>query len=152
MVNFTLRPMTIPERKYSYMQSPQIQEQTGNIGWLRGDFGPNDNWFFTTWLDFYPQWKSDEFKQDVDDVINALRSEEYGLLKNRVAMRSFGQAHKESEMQGNYTTEFGFRADTKNYAFLLRCVPVRGDYNFYCYCYVKEWLDKYLDKYIEKSV
>lgn len=47
-------------------------------------------------------------------------------------------------MQGHYTTEFGFRADTEKYAFLLRCNPTKGDYNFYCSCYVKEWLDKHI--------
>lgn len=51
MANFTLRPMTVSERKYSYVQSPQIQGQTGNIGYLRGDFGSNGNWFYTTWFD-----------------------------------------------------------------------------------------------------
>lgn len=50
MANFTLRPMTVSERKYSYVQSPQIQGQTGNIGYLRGDFGSNGNWFYTTWF------------------------------------------------------------------------------------------------------
>ena len=82
MADFTLRPMTIPERKYSYAQSSQLQGQTGNIGHLRGDFGSNDNLFYTTWFDARPQLKSDEFKQDLDDVINAMRSEEYGLLQN----------------------------------------------------------------------
>ena len=51
MADFTLRPMTIPERKYSYAQSSQLQGQTGNIGHLRGDFGSNDNLFYTTWFD-----------------------------------------------------------------------------------------------------
>lgn len=34
--------------------------------------------------------------------------------------------------------------DTEKYAYLLRCNPIRGDYNFYCYCYVREWLDKHM--------
>lgn len=34
--------------------------------------------------------------------------------------------------------------DTKKYAYLLRLNPAKGDYNFYCYCYVKEWLDKHI--------
>ena len=62
MVDFTLRPMTIPERKYSYAQSSQLQGQTGNIGYLRGDFGSSGDQFYTTWFDTRPQWKSDEFK------------------------------------------------------------------------------------------
>ena len=146
MTDFTLRPLTVPERKYTYAQSSQLQGQTGNIGYLRGDFGSSGDQFYTTWFDTRPQWKSDEFKRDLDDVINALRSEKYGLLKNRVAMRSFGRANKDSEIQNSYATVFGFRADTEKYAFLLRCIPVRGDYNFYCFCYVKEWLDKHIEE------
>lgn len=34
--------------------------------------------------------------------------------------------------------------DTEKYAYLLRCNPIRGDYNFYCYCYVREWLDRHM--------
>ena len=118
-----------------YAQSSQLQGQTGNIGYLRGDFGSSGNQFYTTWFDTRPQWKSDEFKRDLDDVINALRSEEYGLLQSRSQMVRYGRENKESEMQGAYTTEFGFRADTEKYAFVLRCNPTRGDYNFYCLCY-----------------
>ena len=138
MTDFTLRPLTVPERKYTYAQSSQLQGQTGNIGYLRGDFGSSGDQFYTTWFDTRPQWKSDEFKRDLDDVINALRSEEYGLLQSRSQMVRYGRENKESEMQGAYTTEFGFRADTEKYAFVLRCNPTRGDYNFYCLCYVKE--------------
>ena len=146
MTDFTLRPLTVPERKYTYAQSSQLQGQTGNIGYLRGDFGSSGDQFYTTWFDTRPQWKSDEFKRDLDDVINALRSEEYGLLQSRSQMVRYGRENKESEMQGAYTTEFGFRADTEKYAFVLRCNPTRGDYNFYCLCYVKEWLDKHIEE------
>ena len=146
MTDFTLRPLTVPERKYTYAQSSQLQGQTGNIGYLRGDFGSSGDQFYTTWFDTRPQWKSDEFKRDLDDVINALRSEEYGLLQSRSQMVRYGRESKESEMQGAYTTEFGFRADTEKYAFVLRCNPTRGDYNFYCLCYVKEWLDKHIEE------
>ena len=146
MANLTLRPMTVSERKYSYVQSPQIQGQTGNIGYLRGDFGSNGNWFYTTWFDTRSQWKSDEFTQDLDDVINALRSHNYGLLRDRATMYSVCRENKDSEMKGNYTTEFGFRADSEKYAFLLRCIPVQGDYNFYCFCYVRKWLDKHIEE------
>ena len=146
MADFTLRPLTVPERKYTYAQSSQLQGQTGNIGYLRGDFGSSGDQFYTTWFDTRPQWKSDEFKRDLDDVINALRSEEYGLLQSRSQMVRYGRENKESEMQGAYTTEFGFRADTEKYAFVLRCNPTRGDYNFYCLCYIKEWLDKHIEE------
>ena len=37
MTDFTLRPLTVPERKYTYAQSSQLQGQTGNIGYLIPD-------------------------------------------------------------------------------------------------------------------
>lgn len=42
--------------------------------------------------------------------------------------------------------EYGFRAETEKHAFLFRCNPAQGDYNIYCYCYVKEWLDWHIQK------
>ena len=95
MTDFTLRPLTVPERKYTYAQSSQLQGQTGNIGYLRGDFGSSGNQFYTTWFDTRPQWKSDEFRRDLDDVINALRSEEYGLLQSRSQMVRYGRSASE---------------------------------------------------------
>lgn len=139
-----IRPLTETERKYTYTQDMQIQGQTGCIGHLRGDFGRNGNGFFTTWDDHRSQWKTDEFKAELDDVINALRSDEYGLLQNRSAMRKYAAQFPESCFEGNYSTEYGFRAETEKHAFLIRCNPVEGDYNFYCYCHVKEWLDHHI--------
>jgi hypothetical protein len=149
--NMQIRPLTETERKYTYIQSQQIVGQTGCIGHLRGDFGSNGNSFFTSWNDYRDNLKTDEFKADLDNVINALRSEEYGLLENRSAMRHFAAKHPGSDMDGNYCTEYGFRAETDKYAFLLRCNPTQGDYNFYCYCYVKDWLDSHI-KSAEKGI
>lgn len=139
-----IRPLTEAEQKYTYTQSMQLQGQTGCIGHLRGDFDKGGNGFFTSWDDHRKQWKTDEFKSELDDVINALRSSEYGLLENRSAMSKYAAQYPESTFQGNYCTEYGFRAETEKHAFLIRCNPTPGDYNFYCYCYVKEWLDQHI--------
>lgn len=139
-----IRPLTPQEQKYTYSQSMQLEGQTGCIGHLRGDFGSSGNGFYTTWFDTRTQWKTDEFKAEIDDVINALCSEDYGLLENRSAMRAYAAKQPDSAFQGSYCTEYGFRVDTEKHAYLLRCNPARGDYNFYCYCYVKEWLDKHI--------
>lgn len=139
-----IRSLTEAERQYTYTQSMQIQGQTGCIGHLRGDFDKSGNGFFTTWNDHRTQWKTEEFKAELDDVVNALRSPEYGLLMNRSAMRVYVAQHPESIIEGNYCTEYGFRAETEKHAFLFRCNPLQGDYNFYGYCYVKEYLDDHI--------
>ncbi len=146
-----IRPMTQAERKYSYTQSMQLQGQTGNIGYLRGDFDSSGYGFFTTWNDHATRLKTDDFKAEFDDVINALRSDEYGLLKNRPAMSEYARKYPDSAFQGNYCTEFFFRADTEKHAYLIRCNPNKGDYNFYCYCYVSEWLDRHMQN-AEKGI
>lgn len=139
-----IRPLTEAERKYTYTQSMQLLGQTGCIGHLRGDFDRSGNGFFTSWDDHRKEYKTDEFKAQLDDVINALRSEEYGLLQNRSGMWKYAGQYPESSFEGNYCTEYGFRADTGNHSFLIRCNPTLGDYNFYCYCYVTKWLDQHL--------
>lgn len=141
-----IRSINYPERKYTYSQSMQLEGQTGCIGHLRGDFGSNGNGFFTTWFDHRQIWKTDEFKSVFDDMVNALRSDEYGLLKSRTEMVKFSKDFPGSIMKGSYTTEYGFRVDMDKYAFLLRCNPNRGDYNFYCYCYVAEYLDHHISE------
>ncbi len=146
-----IRPSTEAERKYTYTLSMQLQGQTGCIGHLRGDFDRDGNSFFTSWDDHWDKWKTDEFVAELDEVINALRSDEYGLLQNRSAMSKYAAQFPESYYQGIYCTEYGFRAETEKHAFLFRCNPSPGDYNFYCYCYVKERLDHHM-KEAEKGI
>jgi len=141
-----IRPMHFEERKYTYEQSSQLMSQTGSIGRLRGDFGRSGTEFWTTWEDHQQDLKSDAFKAELDEVINALRSEEYGLLKDRRSMVSYSRAEPDSTFKGNYTTEYGFRVDTKGHAFLIRCNPQQGDYNFYCFCFVSKWLDQNIER------
>ena len=141
-----IRALTPAEQKYTYAQSMQLEGQTANIGHLRGDFDSSGYGFYTTWTDTRTQWKTDEFKAEFDEVINALRSDKYGLLKNRSAMSAYARQYADSAFKGCYCTEYGFRVDTEKHAYLLRCNPTRGDYNFYCYCFVKEWLDKHIQK------
>lgn len=140
-----IRALTPAEQKYTYAQSMQLEGQTSNIGHLRGDFATSGYGFYTTWFDTRPQWKTDEFKKELDEVINSLR-EEKGLLHNRYDMSAFAKHYPESAFAGSYCTEYGFRVDTEKHAFLFRCNPTKGDYNFYCYCFVKEWLDKHIQK------
>ena len=146
-----IRAIAPNEWKYTYAQSTQLEGQTGVIGHLRGDFASSGYGFYTTWFDTRPQRKSDEFKAEFDEVIHALR-EDKELLHNRYDMSPFARRFPDSAFKGNYCTEYGFRVDTEKHAYLLRCNPTKGDYNFYCYCYVKEWLDRHISNAKRASV
>ena len=142
-----LRELKKEEKNYTYTASPEIKLKTGCIGHLRGDFGSSGIEWYSTWFEHNPELKTQEFSKEIDSVINDLRfGNEYGkLMASRDDMARYCYSHPDSSFEGNYTREYGFRADTEKYSFLFRLNLNRGDYNFYCYCYEKEALDKHLE-------
>ena len=136
--------MTPADRLYVYKQSSQLEGQTGCIGHLRGDFGSGQE-FFSSWFDHRREYKTDEFKAEFDEVVNTLREKD-GLLCTRDSMTRFCYQHPESELEGNYCAEYGFRLQTPQHTYLLRCNPNYGDYNFYLYAYVARFLEQHMEK------
>lgn len=145
-MDMTFRTAEPQERNYTYSQSQQISMQTGLIGHLRGDMDTDGNGFFTSWDDFRSDLKTQAFKDEFDNVINALRFDEQygGVLKDRRSLSSYCYQHTESGFDASYCTEYAFRADTEKYAYVFRLNPNKGDYNLYCYCYVRDWLDQHI--------
>ena len=139
-----LRPMTLAERNYSYTQSQQLIMQTGCIGHLRADFGSDNKHFYSSWNDHRADLKSEDFKHEFEEVINTLRGEEkYGaVFKNRGALLSLCIRTPESSFENG--KEYGFRADTDHYSYMFRLNPGKGEYNIYCYCYLRQWLDRHM--------
>lgn len=140
-----LRPMTQPEKMYCYSQSSQIRYQTGNIGYLRADMDTDGNGFYSSWNGFNRDWKTQDFKDEFDQVINQLRfgDTSEAFLANRRDLAKYCFSHPGAVINNS---EFGFRANTDNYSYMIRLNPNRGEYNLYCYCYKKEWLDHHLQE------
>lgn len=146
-MDMTMRAMNPAERNYCYAQSQQISMQTGLIGHLRADMDSSGTGFFSSFFNFRADLKTEDFKTEFDAVINALRFDESygGILKDRSALSSYCHGIPESSFVGD-GREFGFRVDTKQYSYMLRLNPNRGEYNLYCYCYQKKWLDRHLQQ------
>ena len=148
-----IRPVTLPERSYTYSQSQQISMQTGFIGYLRADMDSNGEGFFSSWNDFRKDLKTQAFKDEFDEVINGFRDEGY-FLHNRAALSKYCNSHPEAsfgkDSLGN-EREYGVRVNTDQYAYLMRLNPHKGEYNLYCYCYRRDWLDQHL-KDAEKGI
>jgi len=144
--NFELKTMTETERMYTYSQSQQISMQTGLIGYLRADMGTDGKGFYSTWNDFRNDLKTQKFKDEFDEVINSLKTD---FLKDRTTLARYCSEHSESSFGkdnlGN-VREYGARVNTDNYAYLLRLNPHKDEYNLYCYCYRKDWLDRHMRK------
>lgn len=149
MIEYEKRAMIEAEDKYTFRQSTQISMQTGLIGHLRADMDTDGNGFFSSWFDLREELKTDEFKAEFDDVINSLR-EEGDILHNRRALAKYCYCTPQSRMQEE-PGYYGVRVDTEKYAYLLRLNPDRGEYNLYCYCYRRDWLDQHL-KDAEKGI
>ncbi len=142
MAEYEKRAMIEVEDKYTFRQSSQISSQTGLIGYLRADMDTDGNGFFSSWNGWRDDLKTDEFKAEFDEVINSLR-EEGDILHNRGALRKYCQSTPQSRM--NTEQEYyGVRVDTEKYAYLMRLNPNKGEYNLYCYCYRRDWLDDHI--------
>lgn len=148
-----IRPATLPERSYTYSQSRQISMQTGFIGYLRADMDSDGEGFFSAWNDFCKDLKTQAFKDEFDEIINGFREDGY-FLHNRAALSKYCNTHPDAsfgkDSLGN-EREYGVRINTDQYAYLMRLNPHKGEYNLYCYCYVREWLDRHL-KQAERGI
>ena len=78
-------------------------------------------------------------------VINSFRYGDGTFLSGRNAMNKFCYEHPESSYKDD-RNHYGVRIDTKQYSYLMRLNPNKGEYNLYCYCYQKEWLNDHLKK------
>ena len=137
------KPLTPVERLYTYGQSQQLIMQTGAIGYLRGDFGKNGAEFYTRFFDEVESRKTDSFRADIDRVVNAMR-EPGGPLRDRYTMLSFCGLRDSAGFEGNIGKEYGFRVDTKEFSYMLRCNPSPHDYNFYIKCYQRVALESHM--------
>ena len=135
------RALSQAEREYTFYQSQQISMQTGLLGYLRADFGSTGKEFYSSWNDFRKDLKTDEFREEFDNVINKLR--DGGVLSDRDTMYKFCCGHPECDYQDG-RGYYGVRLDTGKYSYLMRFNPNKGEYNLYCYCYQKDWLDDHI--------
>ena len=144
MMELKITSMTPEDRLYAYNQSSQLEGQTGCIGHLRGDFGSGQE-FYTSWFDHRREYKTDEFKAELDEVVNTLREKD-GLLCTSDSMTRFCNQRPEAEFEGNYCAEYGFKVQTPQHTYMFRCNPNYGDYNFYLYAYVARFLEHHMEK------
>lgn len=134
-----IRVLLPEERAYTYSQSSQIESQCGCIGHLRADFGEGTA-FFSSWTDHRADLKTDEFREEINRVIDFMRD---SIFHTRDTLRKYCYSHLEGSF-GN-DREWGVRVDTDKFSYLFRLNPNRGEYNIYCYCYRRDWLDQHMD-------
>ena len=132
------------ERLYLYKNSTQINAQTGYQGYLRGDFEKNNTNLFHHRFSPARSSVDQEFADALQEVMEELHK---GILESFDTMKAFCRGDgRASKFAGNWTAEYAFRIDNKDYAFLFRLIPAMGDYHIYCFCYRADWLDQHMKK------
>lgn len=138
-----IRPLTQAEQKYAYEQSMQIRGQTGSIGVMHGGY-KSDREFYSRFYDLNERWKTGEFEEGLQSFLNIVGSDKDGFMRNLDTMREYTSCHPQNAFPGKEGTEYGFRADTEKYAYVMRCNPAKENDNVEIHCYVKEWLDHHI--------
>ena len=126
----TWKPVEADQVGWLYSSSRDNDLERGCVGHLRGDFGKSGGELWTSWFDHQPKLKTTAFHDELQNVMSGLR-EKGGLLHD------FASMSRGCRDGLRYEDSFGFKADTPNYTYYLRCIPRRGDYNFYLYSYDK---------------
>jgi len=139
---YEIIPMKPEEVLYSYRNSQQISGQTGLIGYIRADMGTNGNQFWVTWNCFRNDLNTPEFSNELSELLLSLRQDGKYLSDRDTLMRFC----LDSKNALPYETgrDFGVRVNTGDHAYFMRLNPHKGEYNLYCYCYRKDWLDSHI--------
>ena len=129
------------EKKLFYSDD---REKTDNacVGHLRIDFGTGKE-FWHSWWPHNGETKfglnNEKFKETLEHVIYALRG---SLLNSRRSMEDNLGKMPASELNDWK----GLKVECEGYDFYLRCKPMPGNYDCYCYCYDKQMLEQALQE------
>lgn len=141
-MKYTLQSLEKEERKLLFALEKDDPWQKRKIGHVRGDFGSSGKGFFHTWWPCCEKLNIKQFKSELQEVVDELRSDSCGLLQDRRRMREYccnAAADIVPQIWNDET--FGFKVVTEHYRYYLRCYYGSGDYNFYIHCYVNELFD-----------
>lgn len=113
-----------------YFSHSEAQDKaTGCVGHLRGDFGSGKQFFTTWWPHQGDQLNTPAFKADIDRAVNWLREQPDSPLHDFDTMKRFcGRFERSCAIKGAMLPSYAFMAKTKQYVYMIRCTPVKGDY------------------------
>ena len=126
-----------------FSRSEEQDKSAGCVGHLRGDFGSGKQFYTTWWPHQHDALNTPDFKADIDRTINWLREQPDSPLRDFDSMNRYCNRYERiCAIKGALLPSCGFMVKTKQYVYMLRCTPIKGDYQFYCYCYRRENFEK----------
>ena len=141
---YVVKPLVGKEYLYTYCNSHQISTQTGLIGYIRADMGTNGDEFHSIWNGFRDDLHTSDFNKEMVRLIRSFTNEG-GFLSNRDELKKFC-LNEENTFRFETGRDFGVRINTLDYAYLMRLNPNKNEYNLYCFCYQKDWLNSHIER------
>lgn len=131
---------SVDEGALFFSQGAEKDAELGCIGHFRFYFDQGGHFTVSSWDDHQPELKSQAFKDEFDEVVNALRKN--AVLNDLSTARSFCYAHADAKMEDRYRPDtYGFKLETDAHAYYMRLFPNGGDYS-YIYAYDKAQLQQ----------
>ncbi|WP_418375803.1 hypothetical protein [Agathobaculum sp.] len=85
-----------------------------------------------------------EFKADIDRIVNWLREQPDSSVRDFDTMKRCCTYYQRScAIEDAILPSYAFLVESKQYAYMLRCAPIKGEYNFYIYCCQRDTFEKY---------
>ena len=126
-----------------FSRSEEQDKSAGCVGHLRGDFGSGKQFYTTWWPHQQDALNTPEFKADIDRTVNWLREQPGSPLRDFDSMKRYCNRYEQiCAIKGALLPSCGFMVKTKQYVYMLRCTPIKGDYQFYIYCYQRKPFEK----------
>ena len=119
-MELNIHPFLPEETPYFYKQCKELDEKTGNIGCFIGRFEEPSSKLVSDWTDHTSRLNTAEFADDFNNMIDTLRQD---MLKSRKDLRMYCMDHPGCMMLDSASTDpdYGFRINTGNYSYMLRC-------------------------------
>ena len=125
-----IRALTPAEQKYTYAQSMQLEDRPPISVICVEILTALDTAFIPLGQTPEHNGKRTRFKTEFDEVINALRSDKYGLLKNRSDMSAYARQYADCAFKGAIARSTVSEWIRRNTPICYAATPTRGDYNF----------------------
>ena len=129
--------------KQAISRSEEQDKIVGCVGHLRGDFGSGKQFYTTWWPHQADRLNTPKFKADIDRTVNWLQEQPDSPLRDFDTMKRCCDRYERScTIKQAALPSCGFMVKTKQYVYMLRCTPIKGDYQFYIYCYQRKPFEK----------
>ena len=145
-MNIEIFEATNEERLYASAQPSQIAAQTGYTAHYSASFADNGDELDSRLENVRSDGKNEEGEKELEKLIEQLKTDKAcgAPLSGRTALSRFCFHHTTAKMPDMDGWQ-AFRADSGDFAFIIRVNPRPGEANIHIFIYISKWLDSHIE-------